>query len=77
MINRRIFRYHLQDVCSKLTTLRDSCAGISRTQIYPPSFTWFGGAAAICQEAMDRLKEVLCILGEPEEQVVTDRGDER
>ena len=75
MINHRIFRHRLRDVCSKLTTLRDSCAGISRTQIYPPSFTWFGGAAAICQEAIDRCNDVLLILQEDDERVHLDHCD--
>ena len=66
MFNLRFFRYGLRNVCSKLTTLRDSCAGVYRTEIYPPSFTWFGGAAAICQEAIDRIKDVLLFLEETE-----------
>jgi len=52
----------LARVLAKLRTLRDSCLGIFRSQRYPPDFTWFEGAAAICQEAVDRIKEALHVL---------------
>ena len=47
----------LKVVLGKLYTLRDSCRGLVRTQRYPPDFAWFEAAAAICQEAEDRLRE--------------------
>ena len=56
MGNNKVFRFRLPTVCIKLGTLRDSCSSILKTQTYPPSFTWFGGAAAICQEAIDYIK---------------------
>jgi len=46
----------LKKVLVKLYTLRDSCRGISRIELYP-DFSWFEGAAAICQEANDRIRE--------------------
>ena len=49
-------------VLAKLRTLRDSCLGIFRSRRHPPDFTWFEGAAAICQEAIDRIKEALRLL---------------
>lgn len=52
----------LRTVLVKLRTLRDSCLGIFGTRRYPPDFTWFEGAAAICQEAIDRIKDALGIL---------------
>ncbi len=47
----------LKGILTKLYTLRDSCRGIIITQRYPPDFSWFEGAAAICQEANDRIRE--------------------
>ncbi len=47
----------LKKVLTKLYTLRDSCRGILITQRYLPDFSWFEGAAAICQEAKDRIRE--------------------
>ena len=47
----------LKKLLTKLYTLRDSCRGILITQRYPPDFSWFEGAAAICQEADDRIRE--------------------
>ena len=47
-----------------------------RTQTYPPSFTWFGGAAAICQEAIDRIKDILLALEQVEKKVHHDHWDE-
>jgi hypothetical protein len=47
---------------TKLRTLRDSCVGTFRSRRYPPDFTWFEGAAAICQDAIDRIKETLRLL---------------
>ena len=49
-------------VLVKLRTLRDSCLGIFRSRRYPLDFTWFEGAAAICQETVDRIKEALRLL---------------
>jgi hypothetical protein len=46
----------LKNVLKKLYTLRDSCRGIVRIGLYP-DFSWFEGAAAICQEAEDRIRE--------------------
>ena len=47
----------LKKVLTKLYTLRDSCRGIIITQRYPPDFFWFEAAAAICQDAEDRIRE--------------------
>ena len=47
----------LKKILTKLYTLRDSCRGIIITQRYPPDFFWFEGAAAICKEANDRIRE--------------------
>ena len=47
----------LKRILTKLYTLRDSCRGIIITQRYPPDFDWFEAAAAICQEANDRMRE--------------------
>jgi len=47
----------LKKVLTKLYTLRDSCRGIVRTQRYPPDFSWFEAAAAICEEANDQIRE--------------------
>jgi hypothetical protein len=47
----------LKKVLGKLYTLRDSCQGIIITQRYPSDLYWFEAAAAICQEAEDRIKE--------------------
>ncbi|MFP3871000.1 MAG: hypothetical protein ACLFVT_09015 [Syntrophobacteria bacterium] len=57
----------LVSVVVKLRTLRDSCRGIARTRQYPPDFSWFEGAAAICQEAIDRLKETIGVLEKSKE----------
>ena len=46
----------LKKVLTKLYTLRDSCRGIVNTQLYP-DFSWFEGAAAICQDAEDQIRE--------------------
>ena len=46
----------LKKVLTKLYTLRDSCRGIVRIGLYP-DFDWFEGAAAICQDAEDRIRE--------------------
>jgi hypothetical protein len=46
----------LKRVLTKLYTLRDSCRGIVRIGLYP-DLSWFEGAAAICQEANDRIRE--------------------
>ena len=47
----------LKKILTKLYTLRDSCRGVIIFQRYPFDFTWFEGAAAICQEADDRIRE--------------------
>jgi hypothetical protein len=57
----------LRRVLAKLRTLQDSCLGIFRSRRYPPDFTWFEGAAAICQEAVDRVKEALRVLDKSKE----------
>ena len=46
----------LKKVLGKLYTLRDSCRGIVRVGLFP-DFSWFEGAAAICHEAEDRIRE--------------------
>jgi hypothetical protein len=46
----------LKKVLIKLYTLSDSCRGIVRIGLYP-DLSWFEGAAAICQEAEDRIRE--------------------
>ena len=46
----------LKKALTKLYTLRDSCRGIVRVGLYP-DFFWFEGAAAICQDAEDRIRE--------------------
>jgi hypothetical protein len=46
----------LEKVLGKLYTLRDSCRGIVIIGLYP-DFSWFEGAAAICEEADDRIGE--------------------
>jgi hypothetical protein len=71
MIKRDILCDHMLSVCLKLQTLRDSCSGVFQTQTYPPSITWFGGAAAICQEAID------WILTRAEEKTVTDKNNDK
>ena len=47
----------LNKILTKLYTLRDSSRGITITQRYPPDFDWFEAAAAICEEANDRMRE--------------------
>ena len=47
----------LKKVLAKLYTLRDSCWGVIIFQRYPPDFHWFEAAAAICEEAEDRIRE--------------------
>lgn len=46
----------------QLMTFRASCVRIFRSRWYPPDFIWFEGVAAICQEAIDRIKEALGII---------------
>ena len=46
----------LKKLLTKLYTLRDSCQGIVRTKLHP-DLSWFEGAAAICHEAEDRIRE--------------------
>jgi hypothetical protein len=77
MIKRDILCDHMLNVCLKLQTLRDSCSGVFQTQTYPPSITWFDGAAAICQEAIDWIEEVVLILARAEETTVTDKNKDR
>ena len=66
---------HMLNVCLKLQTLRDSCSGVYHTQTYPPSITWFDGAAAICQEAIDWIEEVVLILTRAEEKTIADKDN--
>ena len=46
----------LKRVLGKLYTLRDSCRGIVRIELYP-DFSWFEGAGGICEEANDQIRE--------------------
>ena len=75
MGNNKVFRFRLPTACIKLGTLRDSCSSILKTQTYPPSFTWFGGAAAICQEAIDYIKEILLAFEQVEKKLHPDHRD--
>ncbi len=77
MIKRDILCGHMLNVCLKLQTLRDSCSGVFQTQTYPPSIIWFDGAAAICQEAIDWIEEVVLILTRAEEKTVTDKNNDK
>ena len=54
----------LKKVLTKLYTLSDSCRGTVRIGLYP-DFSWFEGAAAICQEANDRIREAGSLLKKP------------
>jgi hypothetical protein len=76
MIRRDILCDHMLNVCLKLQTLRDSCSGVFQTQAYPPSITWFDGAAAICQEAIDWIEEVVLILTRAEEKTFIDKDND-
>jgi hypothetical protein len=76
MIRRDILCDHMLNVCLKLQTLRDSCSGVFQTQTYPPSITWFDGAAAICQEAIDWIEEVVLILTRAEEKISIDKNND-
>lgn len=76
MIKRDILCDHMLNVCLKLQTLRDSCSGVFQTQTYPPSITWFDGAAAICQEAIDWIEEVVLILTMAEERTIADKDND-
>ncbi len=67
---------HLKKVLGKLYTLRDSCRGILITQRYPPDFAWFEAAAAICQEANDRIREASGVLEKPSREPLTDSPDD-
>jgi hypothetical protein len=67
MIKKDILCDGMLNVCLKLQTLRDSCSSIFGTQTYPPSLTWFNGAAGICQEAIVWIEEVVLILSRAEE----------
>lgn len=77
MIKGDILCDRMINVCLKLQTLRDSCAGIFRTQTYPPNITWFDGAAAICQEAIEWIEEVVLILARTKIQILNDKGNDR
>ncbi len=66
----------LKKVLTKLYTLRDSCRGIFITQRYPPDFSWFEGAAAICREANDRIREAGRFLAQSKEESLTDSRDD-
>jgi len=76
MIKRDILCDHVLNVCLKLQTLRNSCSGVFQTQTYPPSITWFDGAAAICQEAIDWIEEVVLILTRREEKTIADKDND-
>ena len=76
MIKRDILCDHMLNVCLKLQTLRDSCSGVFNTRTYPPNITWFDGAAAICQEAIDWIEEVVLILTRAEEKTIADRDND-
>ena len=67
MIKRDILCDSMVNVSLKLQTLRDSCLSIFKTQSYPPNFTWFKGAAGICQESIDWIEEVVLILSRAKE----------
>ena len=47
----------LKKVLGKLYTLRDSCWGVIILQRYSTDFSWFEAAAAICEEANDRISK--------------------
>ncbi|UCE81906.1 MAG: hypothetical protein JSV47_09155 [Deltaproteobacteria bacterium] len=75
-MTKRNFSYdRLLNVCLKLQTLRDSCSGMFRTQTYPPHINWFDAAAAICQEAIDWIEEILLVLTKYGEKAVTDQDN--
>jgi len=57
----------LKKVLTKLYTLRESCWGVIIFQRYPPDFVWFEAAAAICQEANERIKEAGAFLKKTEQ----------
>jgi hypothetical protein len=48
----------LRRLLGKMLTLRDSCRGIAGRRRCP-DLTWFEGAAAICDEALTCLQEVI------------------
>jgi hypothetical protein len=58
-------RSGLVRVYVKLRVLKDSCDGVAKSRSYPPGFSWFEGAAAICQETLDLITEVLGIIEKP------------
>jgi hypothetical protein len=76
MSRQDILCAHMPNVCLKLQTLRDSCSGVFQTQTYPPSITWFDAAAAICQEAIDWIEEVVLILTRADEKTIVDRDND-
>ena len=47
----------LKKVLGRLYTLRDSCWGVIIFQRYPQDLDWFEAAAAICEEAEERIRE--------------------
>ena len=71
------FHDGLKKVLTKLYTLRDSCRGIIITQCYPPDFSWFEGAAGICQDAEDRIREAGRFLAESKREQDTDLTDNK
>jgi hypothetical protein len=66
----------LKKVLTKLYTLRDSCRGIIITERYPPDFSWFEGAAGICEEANGRIREAGSFLAKSKEEPLTDSPDD-
>ena len=62
---------------TKLYTLRDSCWGVIIYQRYPPDFDWFEAAAAICEEANDRIREAGRFLAESKRDQDTDLTDNK
>jgi hypothetical protein len=57
-----VLREKLLDSTIKLITMRDSCFGVFETRSYPQNFSWFEAAAAICQETIELIREVVGVL---------------
>ena len=66
----------LKRVLTMLYTLRDSCWGVIISQRYPPDFSWCEAAAAICQEANDRISKAGRFLAKSKEEFLTHSGDD-
>lgn len=49
-------------VTGKLYMLRGSCEGIFKAETYNPGYTWFEGAATICNEALHVIEDTLARL---------------